>query len=540
MRSFSTSAVSAMLVSVLGVTCSAAGPQDWYYREGPLRGSLKSDKPLPLYDSDSGHLWNRLFAVFYIRPSELPSRPEYPKDSTQLDTWDRKLREGALPLGPVVKRVEGGDIPSFPAWQKTRHYSDPATFERAAKLLDEFIDTHGERLIADPLKRAFLQRDLWAVFDHLVAQNIARFNDPDLTGRHWSVPDYQINTFVKRPDHEFGPEELQADPARIARRDTLCRKLAVIIKRLALPRPAIEALPDNYAAAVRSGRFTAQHEFDPKRDYLPPGLLTQPDEWVEIDNSSEHLNRDAEEGQRMLLTWSIRGRSYYRVFWRFPGGRRAVEQYLDYLRREGVDWNDTARHGLVAYKPDVRQIPVGTEAAIVQFMIVLDDRLEPVPTKLVELVHVFVYKNVDGSPDPQTNTGRGLNGMQYVIRRRLLFDGLRQGGLDRNADDAPTLRTLVNGSRDWGAFGRQQSVVQTCLHCHMYWKEKVGIFSLNSTSCHSPDQQSGIVIPLGSGPIRTCSRAQRTARWKSRQEDYLRLVEYARGEPAAHPAPTGK
>jgi hypothetical protein len=109
---------------------------------------------------------------------------------------------------------------------------------------------------------------------------------------------------------------------------------------------------------------------------------------------------------------------------------------------------------------------------------------------------------------------------------------MRQGGLDRNADHAPTFRKLINGSRDWGAFGRQQSVVQTCLHCHMYEKEKVGFFSLNSTSRHSPDQQRGVVIPMGSGPIRTCSRAERTARWKARQEDYLRLVEHSRGEPA--------
>ncbi|MFA6562533.1 MAG: PQQ-binding-like beta-propeller repeat protein [Verrucomicrobiia bacterium] len=507
---------------------ATAGPKDWYYREGPLRGSLKSDVPLPLYDPQPEHLWNRLFATFYIRPSELPSRPEYPKDSTKLDEWDRKLRSGKLPGGPVVKRIEGGDIPSFPAWQKTRYYSDPATFERTVKLLDEFIEARGEQLIANPLKRAFFQRDLWAVFDHLAGQNIARFNDPALTGRKSSVPDYQVNTFWIQ-DHKLGPEELRADPDRIARRETLCRKLAIVIKRLALPRPMIEALPDNYAAAIRSGRFAAQHEFDPKRDYLPPGLLTQPNEWVEMDTSSAHLNRDSQEGQLMLLAWSIRGRAYYRVFWRFPGGRRAVEDYLGYLKREGVDWEKSAQHGLVAYKPDVRQIPEGTEAAIVQFLVVLDERLVPVPTNIAELVHLFVYKTVNGKPDPQTNTGRGLNGAQYVVRRRLLFDGLKQGGLDRVPDDVPTYRTLVNGSRDWGAFGRQQSVVQTCLHCHMFKKEKVGFFSLNATSCRAPNQTAGVVIPMGSGPVRTCSRAERTIRWKSRQEDYLRLVEYARG-----------
>src|SRR5690348_16743699 len=62
--------------AVVCSSCIAASPPDWYYTEGPLRGSLKSDHPLPLYDTDPNHLWNRLFAVFYIRPSELSSRPK--------------------------------------------------------------------------------------------------------------------------------------------------------------------------------------------------------------------------------------------------------------------------------------------------------------------------------------------------------------------------------------------------------------------------------------------------------------------------------
>jgi len=119
--------------------CLAAEPPDWYYREGPLRGSLKSDQPLPLYDADSQHLWNRLFAVFYIRPSQLPSRPEYPQDATKLEEWDRKLRDGKLPFGPVIKRFEGGDTMSLLAWARTRYYSEPETFARADRLLDEFL-----------------------------------------------------------------------------------------------------------------------------------------------------------------------------------------------------------------------------------------------------------------------------------------------------------------------------------------------------------------------------------------------------------------
>ena len=535
MRFISTSAVSAMLASVICLACSAAGPEDWYYREGPLRGSLKSDNPLPLFDPSPEHLWNRLFAAFYIRPSELPSRPEYPKDSTKLDEWDRKLRAGKLPLGPVVKRIEGGDVPGLLAWKKTLHFSQPASFARENKLLDEFLETHGERLIADPLKRAFLQRDLWAVFDHFAGQNIARFGDADLARRRAPVRDYGIEPGDAQRD----------DPEAMQRRETLCRKLAVIIKRLALPKSAIEALPDNYAAAILSGQFASRHDFDCRSDYLPRGLLTESNEWVEIDNLSPPSHHDRREGQLAYTTWSIRGRSYHRVFWRFPEGRPALENYLSYLQREGIDWEKSVREGFINLKRDVRQIPAGIETAIIQCMIVLDEQLNPIPTRIVELVHLNVYKNVTGAPDPETNTGRGIISRQYVMRRRLMFDGLKQGGLERQADDAPTYRVLMDSSRDWGAYGRLRSVVETCLGCHMTEKDGfmpyIGVFSLNSTFCFNPDGgMGGIVMPMGAGEVKTYSRAERTARWKLGQEDYMRLVEYARPRPMSAPQQPSK
>jgi hypothetical protein len=323
------------------------------------------------------------------------------------------------------------------------------------------------------------------------------------------------------------------DPAAIQRRETLCRKLATVIKRLALPRAAIAALPDNYAAAIRPGQFAARHDFNGWNNYLPAGLLTAPDEWVEIDNEPPPSHHDKREGQLAYTTWSIRGRSYHRVFWRFPGGRKAVEDYLQYLQSEGLDWEQSVRQGYIALKRDVRQIPAGTETAIAQFMVVLDEDLNPIPTRVVELVHLNIYKNVTGAPDPETNTGRGLISRQYVTRRRLLFDGLKQGGLERQPDDAPTYRVLLDAPKDWGAFGRQRSVVQTCLFCHMYERDRVGVRSLNSISCFVADRgMPGIVIPMGAGPVQTYSRAERTVRWKLGQEDYLRLVEYARGDPA--------
>ena len=167
-------------------------------------------------------------------------------------------------------------------------------------------------------------------------------------------------------------------------------------------------------------------------------------------------------------SWSIRGRSYYRVFWRFPRGPPGGRGVLRYLQREGVDWEKSARQGYIRLKRDVRQIPVGTETAIVEFMVVLDEGLNPVATRVVELVHVSVYKNVDGAPDPQTNTGRGLIARQYVARRSAAVRRPRRRAV---SNGQPTMRppiVLMNSPKDWGEFGRQQSVAQTCLHCHMH------------------------------------------------------------------------
>src|SRR5262245_14484237 len=40
-----------------------------------------------------------------------------------------------------------------------------AGHRHALAVLDEFLTNDGERLIVDPVRRAFLQRNLWALFD---------------------------------------------------------------------------------------------------------------------------------------------------------------------------------------------------------------------------------------------------------------------------------------------------------------------------------------------------------------------------------------
>src|SRR5207249_8626298 len=96
----------------------------------------------------------------------------------------------------------------------------------AMGLLDELVAAPAlvaprDRVIDDPLKRLFFQRDLWAAFDYVA----------------W-YPD----EWVTHSRHE---------PAAIALRT----RLAKAVGRLALDSRELGALPDNYALALKSKEY---------------------------------------------------------------------------------------------------------------------------------------------------------------------------------------------------------------------------------------------------------------------------------------------
>lgn len=451
----------------LGIAASDEGP---LYSEGDLRASLRRDAPLPLYDPDPQHLWNRLFAALYIRTSELPSRAG----------------------GPPVRRIEGGDVLEFAGWARTTYWSEPGVAARLNGLLGAFLEKHAERLIRDPVRRVMLQSDLWAAHDFLVGQNIA-----------W-----------------FGTREERT------RRTRLARLLARAIRALALPREALERLPDNYAAAVGSGAFAAEHAWDLHRSYLPPGLLTDPPTWTEIDFFQPDLHEDIEGRFIPLHTRHFRGRSYFRVFYRFPGGRAQLVDYLKYVDTEGVDWRFGAQNGFLRLKPGLRQVPAGTEVALVQFLIALDDQLRPVPTRLVQSVRLRTFKNAEGAGDPATDSTNGMNVYEYLLRRALLFDGLKNGGLEREPNDLPQYRLVFQGARspDWGPKGRLEPVAQQCVSCHTGSGPGVyTLVTLTNQGGFDGGAMQGIAHALAAGA--PSPQGPRAARWKQRDETYRRLVE---------------
>ena len=255
-----------------------ADPEAERYHSGELAGSLRRAGPLAIYHADPQHLWNRLFSALYIRESHLPDQPG----------------------GQPVKRIEGGDYIDFLGWGGTEYWSSEQTAQQLNSLLDEFQTAGGAELIVDPLKRAVLLRDLWAAHDFLTTQNM----------------------------HRFGSLETRR------RRDVLTAKLAGVIDSLTLSQHEIAQLPDTYAAAVRSRTFSAQPDFTDEADYLPHGLLTNPDEWVEIDAYQPDLHEDLFErfvtmhareydGTILLSASSIASPAVGPSLEDLPGGTRA-------------------------------------------------------------------------------------------------------------------------------------------------------------------------------------------------------------------------
>jgi hypothetical protein len=471
----------ALAFLVVGVCCIASAGRATeperldpaYHHQGELAGSLKSDAPLAVYDADPQSLANRLFAAFYIRTSEIPTK------------------RGGAP----VRRIEGGDMIDFLAWPGSDYWSTPETCERLSSLLDECLAKPGQVRPADPVRRAMLQRDLWAPFDFLVSRNIARVGDKETRQR----------------------------------RDNVCRKLAAVIRTLTLTPAEIQALPDTYALAVKSERFAADHQFDPTVDYLPPGLLTNSDEWQEIDFFQPNdIHEDIQERFITLHTRNYKGRSFFRVFYRFPEGRPQLEEYLKYVDANGIDWRRSAQRGFIQLLDGGRQIPVGTEVALVQSLITLDDQLRPTPTPIVESVRLRVFRNVDGGAELPTNTGVGMNVSEFTLKRRLLFDGLKQGGLEREPDDQPLYRVIFMGDAapDWGDVGRTLTLAQDCRRCHT-GAGQIGvqtIFSLVHQGGVDAGAQLGVAHPLAAGE--PSPRGARGATWKSRHETYRRLLDY--------------
>jgi hypothetical protein len=381
-----------------------------------------SEAGVTIYDPDPEHLWNRLHSAIFVRP-DIPSTAEVP------------------------------DALDPPLWLNTRYLLAQPSHDRILRLLEEFLETHGERLIRDPLKRAILQRDLWAVFD-------------------WSI--------TREPDQAH-PGELAYEKERLE----LQSRLAEVMRRLALTPAEIRGLPFNLAQATTSGQFAKEYERDqPERPFLPPNLLDPKGPWVPIFPNGSGEPVAGEHTQAF-------SRSSFLVFMRLPGGRKATFDYLQTLWNFPQPWiprPGDPRHEQTMENPELPQFPAGTMVALVRQVILPDNQGNLIPTPITESVQLRVYRTIS-SPSTANATfpssgeeairATGQSFYQFTMTRSLLFAGKGLKALGRDEKEFMMFQAFGADEGSPGQYvplDKYPPILQTCFECH----RGQGINSVNS------------------------------------------------------------
>jgi hypothetical protein len=304
-----------------------------------------------IFDSDPSHIWNRTYGCLFVRRS--PDGTEY----------------GAEALDPLL-------------WWQTRYLLTGDSHRNALACLDEFLHRHAERAVQDPLKRAILQRDLWAVFD-------------------WAAAGDDL------------PQQ----------RRELEMRLAEAIRRVAITPDQVRALPDTYADAVAAQQFAVAYDSrNPQQAFLPPELLRPGGPWVCLSANSEEPTANGH----------FTGRSRFLVFMRLPDGSDATRAYVQKLRSSSEPPLLLSDSGQELLNLALPQFPVGTQVALVQQAIVIDSEGKLLPTALTESVQLRVYHAITpGTPYRNYHNGpssRDQDFFEFRMSRSELF-AHRNGGL---------------------------------------------------------------------------------------------------------------
>jgi hypothetical protein len=360
-----------------------------------LQTDESSDFREAVFDGDPQHPWNRLRRLFYSRI-----------------TQDGKVY-GQESLEPLF-------VPG------SKFLTEAPFYRQATTLLDEFLKERCDERIKDPLKRAILQRDLWATFSTTVPDAQLVVSVDVQRGRISNT-----DRFEDSGDGDM-PEEQRA------RRRDLQKRLVQIMRRIALKPGEVGALPDNLTQAGKVGAFPKT--FDPKgpdQAFLPTDLLSKDGSWVAVSNLT-HANEEflaAPEHVRFT-----KGRSIFVVFLRLPGGRRATEDFLKKMRNG-----------------DLAQFPEGTQTALLRRMLLIDTLGMLRESPLTESLQIRVYRKLDqGIP------------FEYTLRRSDLFAG-RSGGLHAvEADETSYFDFHTRGGDvfEMPKLPPAEPIIHTCIRCH--------------------------------------------------------------------------
>jgi hypothetical protein len=315
-----------------------------------------------LYDADPNHIWNRLYRTFYRRESR--DGHEYGYDE----------------LDPLL-------------WVQTKYLLTDPSNRQALTVLSEFLSTHGEKAINDPLKRALLQRDLWAIFD-------------------WTTECFECTK-----------QSANTSPSKL----NLQTKLAQVIKRLALSQYQIAALPNTYKQAIEAGALAKAYDLNNRdQSFLPSDLFDPKGPWVALSVRGGDLIAPGHVG-------AFSGRSVFLIFMRLPGGRAATLDYLKTLSSFRNPWLLDPETRRPMPNPDLAQFPTGTQLALVRRMVLIDANGEFRPTNIVEDIQIRVHRKIPSAIPKGLNLDRNeardaLDVFEFKLSRTKLF-AHEDGGL---------------------------------------------------------------------------------------------------------------
>jgi hypothetical protein len=209
------------------------------------------------------------------------------------------------------------------------------TYKKFNAALDAFGALPRKKIEAySDVKRALLQRHLWAVFDATTPHRNPQFRN------------------VVR-SHSANRAEAQ-------------KKLATLIRRLALTKAQILALPDTRAATVKSAGFPQRHDpKDPFKPFLPADLYAKESSWVCLGKVSRPVPAVHHSGTNQ---W----RSAFLPFMRAPGGRKETLKCIE-------------RHN------NKKVFPVGTQFALITQTFLISDEGEMILSPLISEIQLRAY-----------------------------------------------------------------------------------------------------------------------------------------------------
>jgi hypothetical protein len=393
-----------------------------------------------------------------LQPPSPPTNERAPSDDEACAFTERLRR--ALLFRTAADGSEYGLDDLDPAlWWGSSYFLISPRYDEIESMLAE-LDARN-MIPRDPLRRAMLQRDLWAIFDQLV----------QIGWRQW-------------------PNPMPLDPSpelRISRVRHLSCAVARALARIALSASEIDSLPNNLQDAMSSRAWPAwvadEASLEP---FLPTDLLDPNGDWVElrtIDLESVTPRHDEEFACRSVCA----------VLMRLPSGRAST---LDYLRRLREFPDPLIRHAMSKYElehptlegestalyfnPNLPQFPVGTALALIRKMLLFDSDGRLHVSNVVESVQIRRYRRIDANESLASSLvpGRDQHTVEFVLDRDPFIRG-EHGGLRAVAQDEKRFRSFMSagiGDPVTNVPGHKELVLQGCMGCH----GTPGIYSVDS------------------------------------------------------------